>query len=217
MATNTAVDAINRGASNARVRLAMLMGGMLESGLNPMAVGDNGKSHGIFQIYLTAHPNVTPAQAHDPDFSVRFMLPEYTSGVNRVDTALWNSNPKQAAALAAFYAERPKVMYPSLRIDNVWATVQSLFGGGDLADAAVNNVTGNTENDAVTDLINVVTRFFYDLFGNTINYVWFALLYGVGGLTMIVGFYLLLKNSTRVVPAIRQVGSGYRTVIGGVV
>jgi hypothetical protein len=112
MATNTAVDAINRGASNARVRLAMLMGGMLESGLNPMAVGDNGKSHGIFQIYLTAHPNVTPAQAHDPDFSVRFMLPEYTSGVNRVDTALWNSNPKQAAALAAFYAEHPKVMYP---------------------------------------------------------------------------------------------------------
>lgn len=214
MATNTSVDAINRQASNGRVRLAMLMGGMLESGLNPLAVGDNGKSHGIFQIFLTAHPDVTAAQARDPEFAVRFMLPAYTAGVSKVDTALWNSNPKQAAALAAFYAERPKVMYPQTRIDNAWPTVQSLFGGGDLADNAVNNLTNNSSSDPITDMWNMISRFVYDTFGNTVNYLWFAVLYGVGALTMMVGFYLLLKNSTRVVPAVRSVGNGYRSVLG---
>jgi hypothetical protein len=214
MANNTSVDAINRQAPNNRVKLAMLMGGMLESGLNPLAVGDNGKSHGIFQIFLTAHPNVSPAQAHDPDFAVRFMLPAYTAGVSKVDAALWNSNPKQAAALAAYYAEHPKVMYPQTRIDSAWPTVQSLFGGGDLADTAVNNLTGNSDNGAITDVWNMISRFIYDTFGNTVNYIWFAVLYGTGALTMIVGFYLLLKNSTRVVPAVRNVSSGYRSVLG---
>lgn len=215
VATNTAVDAINRGASNARVRLAMFMGGMLESGLNPNAVGDNGRSFGIFQIYLNAHPDVTSTQAKDPDFAVRYMLPAYTNGVNKVSASMWNANPMMAAATAAYYAERPKVMYPSNRINNVWSTVQSLWNGGDLSTApsAVDNIVNNALNP-IQDVVNRVTRWAGDLFGNTVNYVYFAVVIGGGAITVAVGFYILMKQSTRVVPAVKQVTGGYKTILG---
>ena len=41
----------------------------VESGWNTKSVGDRGHSHGIMQIYNTAHPNVTQAQAEDPKFA----------------------------------------------------------------------------------------------------------------------------------------------------
>lgn len=44
-----------------------------ESGYNPNAVGDNGNSFGLSQIYLPAHPYVTQSQAIDIDFSLEFM------------------------------------------------------------------------------------------------------------------------------------------------
>lgn len=126
---NAVVDAILSTTSDAHIRAAMLMGAQLESGMNAGAVGDNGKSFGPFQIYTVAHPNVSPAQAANPGWAAAFMLPAYTSGVSRVAPALWQSNPAQAAAQAAFNAERPKNMYPSSRISAAWPVVQSAMNG----------------------------------------------------------------------------------------
>lgn len=43
---------------------------MCESGLRTDAVGDGGRSYGIFQIHLPAHPTVSKEQAFDPKFAV---------------------------------------------------------------------------------------------------------------------------------------------------
>lgn len=203
---STVADTIRGIASDTRVALAMLMGAQMESGMNPDAVGDNGKSHGIFQIYLVAHPNVTAEQAKNVEWATRFMLPEYQKAVGRVDPALWNSNPKQAAALAAFYAERPKVMYPQSRIDSAWSAIQ-----GGTAGTNVSNVANPI--DAVGDLWNRTTRWIRDIFGETVDYVYFGSLFLIGGITAAVGFYLLMKESTRVIPAAKAVGQGYRAVL----
>ena len=126
---NVVVDAINRDVSDSRVRLAMLVGTHLESGWNTKAVGDQGRSFGPYQIFFVAHPGISVAQAEDPDWSTRFMLGSYQAGVQRVPESLWERDPKNAAALAAFYAERPSVMYPQGRIDAAWAAVQSIGTG----------------------------------------------------------------------------------------
>lgn len=130
---NAVVDAIFAQTQDARVRMAMVMGAMLESGLNVNAVGDNGKSFGPFQIYTVAHPNVSPSQAKDPNFAVRYMLPQYQAGVSKVPDAIWQANPAKAAATAAFYAERPKNMYPDSRISSSWKTVQAAMSGQDVS------------------------------------------------------------------------------------
>lgn len=218
MATNTVVDAINRVSSNARVRLAMLMGAYLESGWNPNAVGDSGNSHGPFQIHLPAHPGVTAAQAKDPNFAAQYMLKAYEAGVNRVDPAMWNSNPAIAAATAAFYAERPKVMYPGDRITKAWPTVNSAWSGGDTSGVggAVDSLTSGIGNplDVFDSMWKMISWWLYDTFGSLVDYVYFGMIYLAGGVTIAVGFYLIFKESSRVVPAVKTVASGYRTVLG---
>lgn len=126
------IGLINSIAPNSRVRLAMIMGSGLESTWSP-ATGDQGTSFGPFQIHLPAHPGVSAAEAKDPAFAVRYMLGAYTTGVAKVPESLWQSDPKNAAALAAFYAERPKNMYAQSRIDSVWGKMQSSnYGSGDV-------------------------------------------------------------------------------------
>lgn len=44
-----------------------------ESGYNPNAIGDGGKSFGLSQIYNPAHPTITKEQALDPEFALNFM------------------------------------------------------------------------------------------------------------------------------------------------
>lgn len=44
----------------------------LESNFNPNAVGDQGNSHGLAQIYLPAHPDITRRQALDPLFALNW-------------------------------------------------------------------------------------------------------------------------------------------------
>ncbi len=44
-----------------------------ESRFNPNAVGDNGNSYGLVQIFLRYHPQVTKAQALDPVFATEFL------------------------------------------------------------------------------------------------------------------------------------------------
>ncbi len=119
------MEEINRQAGDDRVRLAMLLGSWLESSWSNTAVGDNGTSFGPFQIHLPAHPGVTRAQAQDPASAVRYMLQSYQGGVSKVPAALWQSDPKRAASLAAFYAERPAHMYDSGRVDLGWRAATS--------------------------------------------------------------------------------------------
>lgn len=49
-----------------------------ESGYNPLAVGDKGKSFGLVQIHLPAHPNITKEQAFDEDFALNFIASEFS-------------------------------------------------------------------------------------------------------------------------------------------
>lgn len=209
MASNTVIDAINAGASNARVRLAMLMGSKLESGWNPSAVGDGGTSYGIFQIHLPAHPGVTADQAKDPTFAVHFMAGAYEAGVNRVDAALWNSDPALAAATAAFYAERPKVMYPTDRVRAAWSPVNTAWGGGDVGADATNANFANPVADAVDNMWKSIWWQAYDAFGTVVDKVYFGILIGGGAITIGVGFYLLLHESNKITNAVRQTAGAY--------
>lgn len=51
-----------------------------ESTWNPEAVGDGGKSHGLVQIHLPAHPHITEAEAKDPDFALNFIVDKFLEG-----------------------------------------------------------------------------------------------------------------------------------------
>lgn len=46
-----------------------------ESGLNHLAVGDKGKSFGLWQIHLPAHPSVTTTMALDPIWATEWAMP----------------------------------------------------------------------------------------------------------------------------------------------
>lgn len=57
-----------------------------ESSGNPNAVGDGGQSFGLVQIYLPAHPEVTRAEALDPEFAVEFLAQNLSEGRGRMWT-----------------------------------------------------------------------------------------------------------------------------------
>lgn len=138
---STLIGIINSTAPDSHVRLAMIMGSGLESTWSP-ATGDHGTSFGPFQIHLPAHPGVSANEAKDPTFAVRYMLPSYEAGAAKVSNALWQSDPKSAAALAAFYAERPAQMYASTRVASVWAKMQANSYGSGVPTAGSANAGG---------------------------------------------------------------------------
>jgi hypothetical protein len=154
---NPVIAAINRIVSNGRVRLAMIMGSGLESGWNAAAVGDHGTSFGPFQMHIGGALSAsggTPAQAKNPDWAARAMLGAYTAGVAKVPESMWANDPKNAAALAAYYAERPAQMYPAGRIDSTWNAMRGAsYPAGaapaaSTSDSGVQGVTGNPLNPA---------------------------------------------------------------------
>lgn len=51
-----------------------------ESGFNPNAIGDNGHSRGLVQIYDDYHPTISHEQAFDPDFALNFLAREMSQG-----------------------------------------------------------------------------------------------------------------------------------------
>lgn len=57
-----------------------------ESNFNSEAVGDHGKSFGIAQIYLPAHPDISKEQALDPEFAIEFMAQQFSKGNARIWT-----------------------------------------------------------------------------------------------------------------------------------
>ncbi len=138
---NALVSAIDSIVTDDRVRLAMLMGSYMEGGWGPTYnVGDRGTSFGPYQMHIggaLTSSGLTPKQAEDPVLATRAMLGSYQGAVAKVSDAQWKSNPKQAAALAAYYAEHPAHMYPSDRVNAAWNAVH----GGVLG--TFKNVAGN--------------------------------------------------------------------------
>lgn len=125
--------AIDTQAMDWRMRLSMRLGALLEGGSlsGPWSSGDQGVSHGPFQINSTVH-NVSRAQANDPAFAVSYMLASYQAAVNRVAKEkpdLWYTDPAAAAALAAYYAERPAAMYPAARVAAAFSKIKAWFTG----------------------------------------------------------------------------------------
>lgn len=123
----TAIDAAT---PDPLVRAAMRLGALLEGGslAGPWQAGDNGLSYGPYQIYSAAHP-VSRAQAEDPQFATTYMLASYRDAAARLRATTPNleqSNPMMAAALTAYWAEKPLVMYAETRIRAAWDT---LIGG----------------------------------------------------------------------------------------
>jgi hypothetical protein len=57
-----------------------------ESSGNPKAIGDGGKSYGIVQIYLPAHPDITKEQALDPEWAIDWMARQFSYGNARLWT-----------------------------------------------------------------------------------------------------------------------------------
>jgi hypothetical protein len=97
---------------------AMLMGALMEGGnlTGPWNSGDNGQSHGPYQIYQGAHAGmITPEESNDPDIATRFMLPKYKAAIaslRKEQPDLFETDPYLAAAIVAYRAERPAAMYP---------------------------------------------------------------------------------------------------------
>ncbi|MBD3359459.1 MAG: hypothetical protein GF365_02015 [Candidatus Buchananbacteria bacterium] len=60
-----------------------------ESSLNPEAVGDNGNSYGLYQIYLKWHPDVNKKQAQDIEFATKWTANKIRQGKGDLWTC-WN-------------------------------------------------------------------------------------------------------------------------------
>ncbi len=130
-------DAITAATSDARTQLAMLIGSGLESNFGANTTpGDAGSSFGPWQFHFTGPTKLglTPQQAADPLQSARAIAPTYQWAVDQVPTALWVSDPKQAAAQAAYLAEQPARMYPQASIDSVWSTLGATVTSGGVSD-----------------------------------------------------------------------------------
>ena len=57
-----------------------------ESQYKEKAIGDGGRSFGIVQIFLPAHPSVSKVSALDPDFAIDFLAKNLSEGRGRLWT-----------------------------------------------------------------------------------------------------------------------------------
>lgn len=127
-ATTDLERAIDAATPDSNVRLALRVGALLEGGSleGNWGVGDNGASHGPYQINQDAHAGeISVDDSYNPQRATAFMLPRYQAGVQRVEQespGLFQRDPYAAAARAAYYAERPATMYAPQRVQ--WAGQQ---------------------------------------------------------------------------------------------
>jgi len=63
-----------------------------ESGYNPNAIGDGGKSFGLVQIHLPSHPTISKEQALNPEFAVDFLGKKLSEGKGNLWTCYRNLN-----------------------------------------------------------------------------------------------------------------------------
>lgn len=191
MARNPLFDAIDKFATNERVRLAMYMGSKLESGWRRTAVGDNGNSHGYYQINLPFHPSMNVTKARDPEASTRYMRDAYENGVRKVNPSLWNTDPAMAAAWAAFYAERPAKFYGEQRTRKAWGDVKRAYDGGSPAAGTEGAPqSGSVQQTGIGSTFTELGNWFRD----TLNKAYFAALIGAGGILLFAGLILIFRE-----------------------
>ena len=70
------IKTAKNGGVNPDVALAIAK---CESGLNPLAVGDGGQSRGLWQIHRPSWPEITDAQAFDPEWSTAWAVEKLKS------------------------------------------------------------------------------------------------------------------------------------------
>lgn len=186
---NVVVNAIMAATGDARLQAAMLMGSKLESGWNPSSVGDQGTSFGPFQIHLPAHPGVTAAEAENPSWAVNYMMPAYEAGVAKVSDALWQSDPAQAAATAAYYAERPAKMYSGYA--GLWSAVQAAMNGQSVATGGGSTTGGATTASVTSSVLGPIES---DV-STALNDAYMGFLMLLGIVMMGIGLYLLFKST----------------------
>jgi hypothetical protein len=199
MASNNAVvNAIMSATGDARLQAAMLMGSKLESGWNPTSVGDQGTSFGPFQIHLPAHPGVTASEAENPSWAVNYMMPAYEAGVAKVPNSLWQADPAQAAATAAYYAERPAKMYGGYA--GLWSQVQAAMNGQSVATGGGSGTTGTggaTTTDSVSSSIFSPIQAEIGVVGNDLFMVGMMI---SGIVLIVVGIFLVFRDASKAAP-----------------
>ena len=193
---NAVVDAILAATQNGQLRAALLMGSKLESGWRTGAVGDNGTSFGPFQIHLPAHPGVTASEAEDPSWAVNYMLPAYEAGVAKVPASLWSGDPAKAAATAAYYAERPAKMYGGY--EGLWSAVNGALNGQAVTGGSGSGTGGGgTATQAASTGSGLLGPLESDV-SVALNNMYMGGLMVFGLVLMVVGFFLLFKDSLSV-------------------
>ena len=74
-------DYIHYIAGKEKVNVSMVLSiAKCESGIRANAIGDKGKSFGVFQIYLPAHPYITKEQALNPWFNINWAIDRMAEG-----------------------------------------------------------------------------------------------------------------------------------------
>lgn len=124
-------------ATQAAVPMAYL-GGLLvnESGLDPAAVGVNGTDHGLAQINLASHPEISLLDAMDPDFAIGWTATELAHtwavwngqtarGVDPWDIAIANHNSPALARSWALSGQPPVVAKRPFQIADYVAKVKT--------------------------------------------------------------------------------------------
>ena len=129
-------DAITQYGQTPLARHAMLLAGSGLEGTVGGAAGDQGMAIGPYQIRTDQHPQISAADAADPFKATSFMSNDYNLAAERVmreHPGLWESDPAQASALTAFYAERPTQMYDAARYRSIYdQNVRGFATGGDI-------------------------------------------------------------------------------------
>lgn len=125
------LTAIRSVTNDPHVQLAMGVGAAMEGGLgSSFNAGDSGQSWGPFQINHNQgmHSDIDRSGSEDPAKAAQYMLKSYQDAVAQVPAEMWASDPKGAAARAAFLAERPAQMYPQNRVDAAYDQVTGSNG-----------------------------------------------------------------------------------------
>jgi hypothetical protein len=121
-----------------RAEFRECLGGLAawESALDPAAVGVSGYDHGLVQINLAAHTDVTPEDAHNPWFALRFAATDLRATYDRwagktvadpLDVAVANHNSPRLARQYAETGVWPVVIGRVIQIEDYVVKVRAAW------------------------------------------------------------------------------------------
>lgn len=126
-----------------------------ESGFNPRALGDNGKSYGMFQIYTTAHPDYRGG--FDPEQNTRYaarmvkgLMQRYPNNLGKVFER-YNGSGRMAKNYATDVMNRiyPKYNSVASNANQIPVDVKQTTLRGKVAMNEQNNNNANTASDMI--------------------------------------------------------------------